>query len=118
MPASRSAGELAKADLFQEKDHELIRLKEDEKELEVSLDTSNYRPDELKVSYVDGVLTVEGEHEEATEEGRHVALRLFTRKFAVPSSPECITSNLSSDGVLVVKARKCEPSGECCIKRV
>merc|ERR1712001_484948 len=32
--------------------------------MEVSLDTSQYRPDELKVCVNDGVLVVEGKHEE------------------------------------------------------
>merc|ERR1711874_966676 len=45
-------------DLFKTKDREVIRVKEDDSKLEVSLDTSQYRPDELKVSVSDGVLLV------------------------------------------------------------
>merc|ERR1719252_312632 len=47
-------------DIFKDKDNEVIRVKEDETKMEVSLDTSQYRPDELKVMVNDGVLTVEG----------------------------------------------------------
>merc|ERR1711862_630530 len=35
--------------------------------MEVSLDTSQYRPDELKVSVDKGVVTVEGKHEERSK---------------------------------------------------
>merc|ERR1712038_1576878 len=52
-------------DIFKDKkDNEVIRVKEDEDKMEVSLDTSQYRPDELKVCVNDGVLVVEGKHEE------------------------------------------------------
>merc|ERR1719367_445955 len=51
-------------DIFKDKDNEVIRVKEDETKMEVSLDPSQYRPDELKVMVNDGVLTVEGKHEE------------------------------------------------------
>merc|ERR1712018_514315 len=37
-------------ELFKTKDSEVIRVKEDDSKLEVSLDTSQYRPDELKVA--------------------------------------------------------------------
>merc|ERR1712066_149434 len=47
-------------ELFKTKDSEVIRVKEDESKLEVSLDTSQYRPDELSVAVSDGVLAVEG----------------------------------------------------------
>merc|ERR1712018_318286 len=51
-------------DIFKSKDNEVIRVKEDETKMEVSLDTIQYRPDELKVMVSDGVLMVEGKHEE------------------------------------------------------
>merc|ERR1712062_357250 len=41
-------------DLFKTTDSEVIRVKEDDSKLEVSLDTSQYRPDELKVMVNDG----------------------------------------------------------------
>merc|ERR1711922_130275 len=50
--------------LFQSKDSEVIRVKEDDNKMEVSLDTSQYRPDELSVSVSAGVVSVEGKHEE------------------------------------------------------
>jgi len=41
----------------------VIRVKEDDAKMEVSLDTSQYRPDELNVSVSGGVVTIEGKHE-------------------------------------------------------
>merc|ERR1712107_559638 len=62
-------------DIFKSKDTEVIRVKEDEEKLEVSLDTSQYRPDELKVSVSDGVPMVEGKHEEKAEDGSKMVSR-------------------------------------------
>jgi len=95
-------------DLFKSKDNEVIRVKDDEKKMEVSLDTSQYRPDELKVSIDKGVVTVEGKHEEKAEDGSKMVSRMFSRKYTLPSEvkAEDVVSNLSSDGVLVITAPK------------
>ncbi len=87
-------------------------MKEDEKKMEVSLDTSAYRPDELNVSVSGGVVTVEGKHEEKAEDGSKMVSRQFHRKYTLPSGakPEDVVSNLSSDGVLVITAVKSAPN--------
>merc|ERR1712107_34826 len=79
-------------DIFKSKDTEVIRVKEDE----------------VKVSVSDGVLMVEGKHEEAEEDGSKMVWRMFSRKYSLPASTkhEEVVSNLSSDGVLVVTAPK------------
>merc|ERR1712107_191771 len=66
------------------------------------------RPDELKVTVSDGVLMVEGKHEEKAEDGSKMVSRMFSRKYSLPASTkhEEVVSNLSSDGVLVVTALK------------
>merc|ERR1712018_155418 len=94
-------------ELFKTKDSEVIRVKEDDSKLEVSLDTSQYRPDELKVAVSDGVLVVEGKHEEKADWSKMVS-RSFSRKYSLPASTEAdqVASNLSSDGVLVITAPK------------
>merc|ERR1712012_1023574 len=69
-------------DIFKSKGTEVIRVKEDEEKLEVSLDTSQYRPDELKVSVSDGVLMVEGK----PEDGSKMVSRMFSRKYSLPAS--------------------------------
>ena len=98
--------------LFKDKDSEVIRVKEDSKKMEVSLDTSAYRPDELSVSVSGGVVTVEGKHEEKAEDGSKMVSRQFLRKYTLPSGakPEDVVSNLSSDGVLVITASKAPPA--------
>jgi len=95
-------------DIFKSKDSEVIRVKEDEAKMEVSLDTSQYRPDELKVSIDNGVVTVEGKHEEKAEDGSKMVSRMFSRKYTLPADTkvEEVVSNLSSDGVLVITAPK------------
>merc|ERR1719479_738859 len=95
-------------ELFKTKDSEVIRVKEDESKLEVSLDTSQYRPDELSVTVSDGVLMVEGKHEEKAEDGSKMVSRMFSRKYSLPATAQAdqVASNLSSDGVPVVTAPK------------
>jgi len=98
--------------LFKEKDSEVIRVKDDDKKMEISLDTSQYRPDELNVSVANGAITVEGKHEEKAEDGSKMVSRQFIRKYTLPAGakPEDVVSNLSSDGVLVVTANKSNPA--------
>merc|ERR1719245_2849926 len=98
--------------LFQSKDSEVIRVKEDDNKMEVSLDTSQYRPDELSVSVSNGLVTVEGKHEEKAEDGSKMVSRQFVRKYTLPrgATPEDVVSNLSSDGVLVITAKRSPPA--------
>merc|ERR1712098_519433 len=117
MPSLNS--NLHELDLFaHDGDHEVIRFKEDDKQMEVSLDTSHYRPDELHVHVQDGYVTIDGKHEEKSEDGKRLVTRKFKRKYALPENarPHDVSSNLSSDGVLVVKALKSEPVKEVEIK--
>ena len=106
LPSLKS--EFKDMNLFREKDSEVIRVKEDDKKMEVSLDTSQYRPDELKVSVAGGAITVEGKHEEKAEDGTRMVSRQFVRKYTLPATadPQNVQSNLSSDGVLVITANK------------
>merc|ERR1712212_189357 len=99
---------LKQMDLFNSKDSELIRTKEDDTKMEVSLDTAQYRPDELKITVDKGVVCVEGRHEEKAEDGSKMVSRSFSRKYTLPkdAKAEEVVSNLSSDGVLVITAPK------------
>merc|ERR1711983_419374 len=83
------------------KDEQQIAVKEDPKQFQVSLDTSLYRPDELKIS-------VEANHEEKAEDGSKLVSRRFVRKYTLPQGcqAQTVTSNLSSDGVLMITAPK------------
>ena len=106
--------EFADMDLFTAggRDSEVIRVKQDADKMEVSLDTAQYRPDELSVSVSDGTVTVEGKHEEKAEDGSKMVARQFVRKYTLPAGakPEEVVSNLSSDGVLVITAKKPAPA--------
>jgi HSP20 family molecular chaperone IbpA len=112
MPSLRS--ELGNLDLFKGKDSEVIRTKEDNEKMEVSLDTAQYRPNELKVTVVGDMICVEGKHEEKAEDGSRMVASQFVRKYSLPkgAKPEDVTSNLSSDGVLVITAKKPNPAIE------
>lgn len=90
------------------KDDQTIKVRDDEKVFEVSLDTHNYRPDEIKVNVVDKVLSVEGKHEEKSEDGNKFTSRQFARRYTLPQNcrPEQVVSNLSADGVLLITAPK------------
>merc|ERR1712243_525531 len=106
------AAPLKDMDLFQTPDSEVIRVKEDDSKMEVSLDTAQYRPDELKVTVANGAVTVEGKHEERAEDGSRMVSRSFSRKYTLPhgSTGGDVVSNLSSDGVLVITASKNNPA--------
>merc|ERR1711971_776251 len=76
--------------------------------MEVTLDTSGYKPDELKVEIKEGELCVEGKHEERSQTGEVMVSRQFSRRFGMPQNvkKEGIVSNLSQDGVMVITMPK------------
>lgn len=88
--------------------NQLMRVKEDDSKFEVSLDTHEFRPDELKVNVKDNMLSVEGKHEERSEEGNSYVSKHFVRKYTLPKGCDAtnVNSNLSSDGVLMITALK------------
>merc|ERR1712168_498209 len=96
--------------VFSSKDSNQIRIVDDETKLEISLDTTGYKPDELKVSAGQGMICVEGKHEEKSEAGQVMVSRQFSKKYSMPSSAraEEVVSDLSQDGVLVVSVPKRE----------
>jgi len=108
IPSMFSTDFAKQMDVFLTKDSEVIHVKDNDDKFEVSLDTSQYRPDELSVNVEDGVISVEGKHEEKSEDGRNLASRHFTRKYSLPSGADLnsIVSKNSSDGILVISAPK------------
>jgi len=96
--------------IFNSKDSNLIRMVNDDSKMEISLDTTGYKPDELKVSAGQGIISVEGKHEEKTEAGQVMVARQFSRKYSLPARAraEEVVSNLSQDGVLVISVPKRE----------
>jgi len=96
--------------VFSSKDSNQIRMVDDDTKLEISLDTSGYKPDELKVSAGQGIICVEGKHEEKSKAGQVMVSRQFSKKYSMPASARAdeVVSNLSQDGVLVVSVPKRE----------
>jgi len=96
--------------LFGAKDSTVVRMVDDDSKMEISLDTSGYKPDELKVSAGKGVISVEGRHEEKSEEGHVMVSRQFSKTYSLPqnANPEDVVSNLSQDGILVISVPKRE----------
>merc|ERR1719295_753031 len=94
--------------IFGAKDCSLIRMVNDDSKMEISLDTSGYKPDELKVSAGKGLISVEGKHEEKSEAGHVMVSRQFSKSYSLPpgANPEDVVSNLSQDGVLVISVPK------------
>jgi len=89
-------------------DAEELKVSEGGDMVELSLDTAGYKPDELKVTAGQGVVCVEGKHEERSQSGEILVSRHMSRKYQLPTSadPAQVSSNLSRDGVLVVSIPK------------
>merc|ERR1712029_1078122 len=96
--------------IFGAKDSSMIRMVNDDSKMEISLDTSGYKPDELKVSAGKGLISVEGRHEEKSEEGHVMVSRQFSKTYSLPqnANAEDVVSNLSQDGILVISVPKRE----------
>jgi Hsp20/alpha crystallin family len=82
MMPSLATGEefLRDLDIYKERDTEVIRVRDDPDKLEVTLDTSQYRPEELKVCISEGMICMEGKHEERSEDGSRHTTRHFIRR--------------------------------------
>jgi len=95
-------------DMFKIKDEQQISIKNDDKNFQISLDTSSYRPDEIKIDVTNNVITVEAKHEEKSEDGHKHVSRFFARKYTLPEGckADTVLSNLSADGVLMITAPK------------
>merc|ERR1719500_2553485 len=94
--------------MFDMKDSNLLSMKNDESKMEISLNTTGYKPSELKVNVSDGEISIEGKHEEKSEEGHIMVSRQFSRKYTLPAGAKQaeVVSNLSQDGVMVITVPK------------
>merc|ERR1712018_359903 len=94
--------------MMEMKDSNLLSMKNDDTKMEISLNTSGYKPSELKVNVADGEISIEGKHEEKSEEGHTMVSRHFRRQYGLSPNVKMteVVSNLSQDGVLVVTVPK------------
>ena len=91
---------------------EETKMNEDDAKMELRIDASEYKPEELKVSVQSGRLLVEGKHEEKKEDGSAYVKKSFSRSYTLPkeAQPDQMVSNLSSEGVLVITTPKSAPA--------
>merc|ERR1712012_136513 len=89
-------------------DSGVINIKDDDDLMEVSLNTSGYKPSELSVNVRDGELIIDGRHEEKSESGETMVSRQFRRQYALSDDVKTqeVVSNLSQDGLLIVTLPK------------
>merc|ERR1711882_10034 len=91
---------------------EETKVNEDDAKMEVRIDASEYKPEELKVSVQSGTLLVEGKHEEKKEDGSAYVKKSFSRSYTLPKEAQAdqMVSNLSSEGVLVITTPMSAPA--------
>lgn len=79
---------------------------------EVKIDVKHFKPEEIKVKTVDNSIVIEAKHEEKKDSESSYISRQFVRRFDLPKEfkPEQVVSNLSSDGLLLIKCPKSETS--------
>jgi len=89
-------------------DNHELSYKESPDKLEIKVDTTGYKPGELRVTAGSGVISVEARHEEKTEKGETMVSRMMSRQYPLPAQarPSDVVSSLSRDGVLVVTVHK------------
>lgn len=76
---------------------------------QVCLDVQQFQPNEVSVKILENAIVIEGKHEERQDEHGYIS-RQFTRKYPLPKEIDAaqVSSTLSSDGILTVKAPKIE----------
>ena len=87
-----------------------ISVTDNESKFEVSLDTHGFKPEDLQIKIKDNVINIEAKHEEkkSDDNSKSYVSRHLSRSYTLPKGckAEEVTSNLSSDGVLMVSAPK------------
>ncbi|XP_054714837.1 protein lethal(2)essential for life-like [Uloborus diversus] len=82
-------------------------VKNDDKQLEIALNVSQFKPEELEVKIVNNFIVIHAKHEEKSDEHGFIS-REFTRKYMLPTGceEEKVTSSLSPEGILTIIAPK------------
>ncbi|VDO19684.1 unnamed protein product [Heligmosomoides polygyrus] len=86
----------------------LMQTVDDDKRFAVSLDVSQFRPEELNVHVEGRELTIEGKQEHKTEDSSIHSFRSFVRKWILPENVdlEAVHTALNDKGQLCVEAPK------------
>lgn len=86
---------------------------------QVSLDVQHFQPNEITVKTENNQVVVRAKHEEKQDDHGYIS-REFTRRYDLPEGfkSEDVTSTLSSDGVLTIKAPRRDPAVEGNVRQV
>jgi len=96
------------ADMLRNKENGGVStVKTSKDNFQIVLDVQHFKPEEINVKVVGKFIIIEAKHEEQKDEHGWIS-RQFIRKYMIPEQcdAEQITSNLSSDGVLVIIVAK------------
>lgn len=82
----------------------------DKDKFQVTLDVSQFTPEEVNVKVVDQKIVVEAKHDERKDDHGWIS-RQFVRKYMIPSQCDVdqVESHLSSDGILSISAPRKQP---------
>ncbi|KAK3102927.1 hypothetical protein FSP39_014981 [Pinctada imbricata] len=85
----------------------MSQVTNDEKEFRAMVDVAHFKPEEINVKTKDNKVIISAKHEEQQDEHGFIK-REFTRQYVLPKDvdPNTVTSSLSHDGILTVKAPK------------
>ncbi|VDP21454.1 unnamed protein product [Soboliphyme baturini] len=85
----------------------ISEVKNEADKFTVSMDVSQFLPQEIKVKVVENMVVVDGKHDEKMDQHGFVS-RAFTRKYILPKEvdPQTVVSRLSPKGVLTIEAPK------------
>lgn len=86
---------------------------------QVSLDVQHFQPNEISVKTENNQVVVNAKHEEKRDDHGYIS-REFTRRYVLPEGfrNEDVTSTLSSDGVLTVKAPRRDPKADVNVRQI
>ncbi|CAG9531156.1 unnamed protein product [Cercopithifilaria johnstoni] len=84
-------------------------ITDDDEHYSVTIDVSQFAPEDLKVSVSDGMVVIEGKHPMIKDQFGEIE-RQFTRRLTLPkgTKTELVTSELTKDGKLTVQTPKKE----------
>lgn len=93
--------------LFTRQQSGVSEVQNEKERFQVMLDVQQFTPRELNVKTIDNFIVIEGKHEEREDEHGFIS-RQFVRRYAIPEDvkPDNVECNLSSDGVLLISAKR------------
>ncbi|PVD29121.1 hypothetical protein C0Q70_11718 [Pomacea canaliculata] len=84
-----------------------VQLINNDQEFRTDISVQQFKPEEINIKTKENRLIIHAKHEERPDEHGFI-MREFTRQYVLPEDvdPATVTSSLSPDGVLTIKAPK------------